>query len=419
MSKGTDLIVIGAGLSGLTAAAHAVKAGASVRLIAQGWGQQIVAPGWISVWDNAEGDVLAAAASHTVQHPDHPYALCGIETLRTSLNTFQKLTQEIGLPFASRGDGLNWRLPTMLGAIQTPYLTPSTLGFHLDNIEHPILIVGFSGWRDFHPELVSGNLERQGIPARALRIDIPGEFGSWDAWPGDLARLFDRDDFRKMIIKQVASYARQASLVGFPAVLGLEHPRTAALELDRYLHRPVFEIPALPPSLPGTRLSNRLRRWLLRHRARVQIGHPVIRPITENGRVIGVNVAALGHTNPFYADHVILATGGLYNGGIQSDESGKLWEPIFDLPVSGPGGDRRAGWYADTLLDPNGHPIHRHTGLRANANLQPLNAEGAPAYANLYAVGHLLAGFNPLVDGCAEGVALATAYKAVQVALNV
>jgi anaerobic glycerol-3-phosphate dehydrogenase len=29
-----------------------------------------------------------------------------------------------------------------------------------------------------------------------------------------------------------------------------------------------------------------------------------------------------------------------------------------------------------------------------------------------------LAGFNPLTDGCAEGIALATAYKAVQTALQ-
>jgi glycerol-3-phosphate dehydrogenase subunit B len=45
--------------------------------------------------------------------------------------------------------------------------------------------------------------------------------------------------------------------------------------------------------------------------------------------------------------------------------------------------------------------------------MQPLDAEGAPVLANVFAAGHLLAGFNPLTDGCAEGVALATAYKAV------
>jgi anaerobic glycerol-3-phosphate dehydrogenase len=36
---------------------------------------------------------------------------------------------------------------------------------------------------------------------------------------------------------------------------------------------------------------------------------------------------------------------------------------------------------------------------------------------NVYAVGHMIAGFNPLTDGCAEGIALATACKAVRVAL--
>ena len=87
-----------------------------------------------------------------------------------------------------------------------------------------------------------------------------------------------------------------------------------------------------------------------------------MRGIVENGRCVGVEVEALGHTNPFYADHFILATGGLYNGGILSDESGRLWEPIFDLPVQRPNGEGRDGWYHDNLLQHRGHPIHRAVG---------------------------------------------------------
>jgi glycerol-3-phosphate dehydrogenase subunit B len=411
MSKGTDLIVIGAGLAGLTAAAHAAKAGASVRLIAQGWGQQIVSPGWISVWDNADGDALQAAAHH-------PYALCG--DMDEALAAFRDLTAAIGLPYDQRADGRNLRVPTMMGAIQTPLIAPRGIANgDLTDLPESVLIVGFVGWRDFHPELAAANVVRQGIEARARRIALPGAASHWDRWPGDVARLIEEADVRAAIVRQLKPHLDGIAKIGFPAVLGLDHHADVLADLTAQLDRPVFEIPTLPPSIPGTRLSNRFRRWLLRQRARVQIGHPVIDAITENDHIVGVNVGALGHPNPFYADQVILATGGLYNGGIQSDESGKLWEPIFDLPVSGPESEGRAGWYADALLAENGHPIHRHTGLRVNANMQPLNAKNAPAFTNLYAAGHLLAGFNPLTDGCAEGVALVTAYKAVQVALNI
>ncbi len=130
-----------------------------------------------------------------------------------------------------------------------------------------------------------------------------------------------------------------------------------------------------------------LRRWLLRQGVRVQIGHPVVRGIIENKRCVGVEVEALGHTNPFYADHIILATGGLYNGGILSDESGRLWEPIFDLPVQASARRRSHGWYHDSLLSQRGHPIHRAAGIRVNKQMRPLDAKGDPVLDNVLSVG--------------------------------
>jgi glycerol-3-phosphate dehydrogenase subunit B len=249
-------------------------------------------------------------------------------------------------------------------------------------------------------------------------VDAPGAAQSWDLWPGDLAHQLDDPGRRLAVIKQIKPHVRDAEKIGFPAVLGLDRHGEALDDFSRQLERPCFEIPTMPPSVPGTRLSNGLRRWLLRQGVRVQIGHPVVRGIVENGRCLGVEVGALGHTNPFYADHIILATGGLYNGGIQSDESGSLWEPVFDLPVQSPTGDGREGWYRDNLLIHRGHPIHRCTGLRVNKQMQPLGVDGEPVFENVYAAGHLLAGFNPLTDGCAEGIVLATALKAVRVALE-
>jgi glycerol-3-phosphate dehydrogenase subunit B len=418
--QGVDLIVIGAGLAGLMAAVNAAKEGAKVRLIAAGWGQQIVTPGWISVCDRAEDDVIAEVRGYAAIHPEHPYALAGDDAMVRGLESFRVITSQINLHYDMRSkDGHNLHLPTMLGAVQTPMMAPRGIANgDLTGLSEGLLLVGFNGWRDFHPELAAGNLQARGFQARALCVDLPDPHPAWDLWPGDLARQFDDADFRAKIIRQVRTRIKGVEKVGFPAVLGLDHNAEALTNLSEGIERLVFEIPTLPPSTAGTRLGNRLRRWLLRQGARVQIGHPVVRGIVENGRCVGVEVEALGHRNTFTADHVILATGGLYSGGIQSDDTGRLWEPIFDLPVAVPQGDSRAGWYYDNLLKYRGHPIHRQAGLRLNKRLQPLDAEGAPVLENVYAVGNMLAGFNPLTDGCAEGIALATAYKAVQVALG-
>ncbi len=419
-AAGTDVIVIGAGLAGLTAAVRAVKAGARVRLIAQGWGQQIVTPGWISVCDRADDDVIAEVRGYAALHPEHPYALADPDSMLNCIKSFRTLADEIGLAYDMRQkDGHNLHLPTMLGAIQTPMLAPrSVAAGDLTDLAGPLLLVGLAGWRDFYPDLAAGNLRAQGVEARAITVEFPAGHGPWDMWPGDVARQFDNPDVRAAIARQIKPHIRDAVKIGFPAVLGMDHHVEALHDLNERLGRACFEIPTLPPSTSGTRLSNAIRRWLLRHQTRVQIGHPVVRGIVDNGRCTGVEVNALGHSNPFYADQIILATGGLYSGGIQSDETGRLWEPIFDLPVVGPQGEGRSGWTYERLLVHRGHPIHRQAGLRVDHAMRPLDADGAPVLANVYAVGHMLAGFNPLTDGCAEGIALATAYKAVRTALK-
>ncbi len=202
-SDGVDVIVIGAGLAGLTAAAHAVKAGARVRLIAAGWGQQLVAPGWISVCDRAEDDVIAEVRGFAALNPDHPYARAGHDALVCGLENFQVLTTQIGLPYAMRHkDGHNLRLPTMLGALQTPLLAPRGIANgDLTGLDAGgLLLVGFNGWRDFYPDLAADTLSAAGIAARALHVDLPGASRAWDWWPGDLARLLDDRAARAAVI---------------------------------------------------------------------------------------------------------------------------------------------------------------------------------------------------------------------------
>ncbi|HML23295.1 MAG TPA: FAD-binding protein, partial [Aggregatilinea sp.] len=301
--RGTDVLVIGAGLAGLTAAALAVRAGASVRLIAKGWGQQMIAPGWISVADHAEGNVLTAAAQIAADQPDHPYAKAGRDAIPAALDAFNAIAEMVGLPYQRRDDGRALRLPTALGAIQTPLIAPRGLAQgDLTDVSGPVLLVGFKGWRDFHPDLAAGNLRAQGIDARAVLIDPPEFRDNWDMWPGDFARQMDNTSFRQIVAGQVQPHVNGAAKIGFPAVLGMDRSGEALNDLAAALGCPVFEIPTLPPSTPGVRLSSRLRTWLLRQRARVQIGHPVVRTRVEGGRCVGVEVEGLGHATPFHAD---------------------------------------------------------------------------------------------------------------------
>jgi glycerol-3-phosphate dehydrogenase subunit B len=111
-----------------------------------------------------------------------------------------------------------------------------------------------------------------------------------------------------------------------------------------------------------------------------------------------------------------MATGGLYGGGLFSDDRGRIWEPIFGLPVQA--SPARESWFAPQMLAAEGHPVHRF-GIRVNAQMQPLDTAGGPIARNLTAIGHLLAqpGLTPTA-AYAEGISLATAARAVQGSLT-
>ena len=119
-----------------------------------------------------------------------------------------------------------------------------------------MLIAGPAGWRDFYPTLCADNLARQGYPAQAATFDLPEmHAGKFDATPLGLARLFERADVRERVAAQLKPKLDGATRVGLPrrARPGATSPRSWRDLQDR-LGVPVFEIPTLPPSVPGMRL---------------------------------------------------------------------------------------------------------------------------------------------------------------------
>ncbi|PJF36895.1 MAG: hypothetical protein CUN49_03070 [Candidatus Thermofonsia Clade 1 bacterium] len=404
-----DLIIIGAGWAGLSAAAFAshLKPSAKIRLIAQGIGSLIVTPAWLSLLDSAEGEVIEAIRMLAMRYPEHPYALAGVDSLIAAARLFAQIGAEIGLGYQFELPLYNKRAFTALGTQQSPAIVPYGYQGAAQAGTQP-LFIGFEGWRDHYPAL-------SGAPFALIAPPLSER--PWDLTPTDYARYFDQPHFCAEVARLVKARLNGATAVAFPAVLGLEQHAQVLQTLQERLGVPVFELPTLPPSVPGTRLYNKLRRYLLDRRVRLQIGHPVRRGVIEGGRVLGVEVAAAGKPQFFGAKAVILATGNLYGGGLFSDDRGRIWEGIFDLPVQYVADRQR--WFGAHLLSAEGHAVH-HFGVRANAHLQPLNAEGAPLAENLFVAGHILAHpFGaPLPLETAEGVALATAYRAVALALR-
>ncbi|MFN3332724.1 MAG: FAD-binding protein, partial [Caldilinea sp.] len=110
------------------------------------------------------------------------------------------------------------------------------------------------------------------------------------------------------------------------------------------------------------------------------------------------------------ASAFLLATGGVLGGGFDSNHEGCFWETVFDLPLTVP--QDRKQWFRPLFLDERGQPAFRG-GVAVNDALQPVDAAGAPVYANLWAAGGLLAHADPILERSLEGVAIASAVAAV------
>jgi glycerol-3-phosphate dehydrogenase subunit B len=231
-----------------------------------------------------------------------------------------------------------------------------------------------------------------------------------------LAQQFERQDFRQRVAQAIrdkldASVAR----VGLPAVLGVSHSSQIHQNLQELLGLPVFEIPGLPASVPGIRLSQALIAGIENLGGRVFDGMQAIDADAESGCLTTIWTEAAARRKPNRALSFILATGGLLGGGLKASFDGTIRELVAGLPVSGP--VDRQQWFRAQFLHPDGHPIFR-TGLRVNSSLQPLDEQDQPIYDNLMAVGASLAQADALRERSLDGIALATGYWAGRLAAD-
>ncbi len=417
-----NVLVVGVGLAGLTAGLRLAQAGQRVLLVAKGLGGTHLGPTTIDVLGYSPERVnqpWAALPDFLAAHPRHPYARAGLPALQAAADWFLRLTNELRYPYSgSLAD--NYLLPTAIGVAKPSALVPSSTANGDLRGGGKFLIVGFSNLKDFYPALLADNLARLSIPgrlpieARWLVLDPPGLRHEADMPPLDFARAFDRPAFRSAVAAALRPSLQPGERVGLPAVVGLEKPVEAWQDLQKQLEAPVFEIPTVPPSVPGIRLFERLKSALAAAGGRLQIGFPVIEARVEDGRCVELVTAGAARPYRWQGEQVILATGGIASGGIVTESDGTVRESVFSLPLAGvPEADSlrfRPGYF-------EAQPFSQ-VGLEVDEWLRPVDAGGRPPIANLHAAGAMLAHAEPWREKSGDGISLATGYRAAEAVLE-
>jgi len=114
------------------------------------------------------------------------------------------------------------------------------------------------------------------------------------------------------------------------------------------------------------------------------------------------------------AEHVLLATGRFLGKGLVAERQG-IREALMDLPVCQP--EDRSRWHRQQFLDPKGHAINL-AGLEVDDRFRPLKPDGQVVYGNLYAAGSILAHQDWIRTKSGTGLAVATAYGAIEAIVN-
>ena len=415
-----DTVVIGAGLAGLTAALRLAEAGQRVAVLAKGVGATHLAPPTIDVLGYADGPIDSpslALPEFAAANPQHPYRQLSIELLRGSLDWLKTRLSDQGY----RG-GLdeNFFVPTAVGAAKPTALLPETMAAGDLRQGGRFVFVGLRGLKDFFPAYLADNVaraERPGdapITTRVVELAPPlGQAG--DVSSLGFARRFEQADFRDAVLTELDRNLVPGEIVGFPAVLGIGGAGEVWRELEARLGHPVFEVPTLPPSVPGIRVYETMTSALRRQGARLVIGSTVAGAERSNGRLEGVVAHTAGRPLTYRARSFVLATGGFASAGLELDSSGKVREPVLDLPVAGLPGPNEPRFAPDYFDE---HALSR-AGVAVDESRRPVDGEGAPVYENLHAAGATLAGAVPWREGSGNGISLASGYAAASAILGV
>ena len=352
-----DTIIIGGGLSGLTAGISLQEAGRKVAIVSAGQNAMHFFSGNFEDIGPARDRVAAL------------FAAAGVRT--------------------NAMDGLQL-MP--MGSFRPASLTLEDVTvFPDEHAAEKALIVNFTGFHDFYGTFIAEALEKAGATCRIRFVRLP-EMEHLRLSPSEMrsvniARAMD--EHWEKVVGDIRILHKDEDLIILPQVFGL---RDAAV-LDKIrtaLPARVAFVGTMPPSVPGIRTQMLLKRRFEVLGGTFLMGDEVTSAALHEGVVSSITTRNLD-TARIFADHFILSSGGYFSKGLVTTPT-QVIEPLFGLDIAYP--ENRNDWYdADFFAH------------------QPYIKDGQPIQ-NLFAIGSVLGNTRKEDFGTAAGMAIRTAFAA-------
>jgi len=411
----TQLAVIGTGLAGFAASVFALERGIATAQVGN-TGAVAYTSGYFDLLGvgsgNIHDDPWAGLEALRRDEPGHPLSRISDQDIGAAFRRFTEALSEMGVGYSQPGDrNLMALLPS--GVVKPTLCVPRTMlsGIEAFKRRARALIVDFVGVQGFSAREMTATLGASWPQVMAATLGFPDMESGAQVYPEVMARALEVEANRERLAERIKAQLGDADYVGLPAILGVHVPDVVHAEMERLIGVPIFEIPTMPPSVPGIRLREMFERSLPAKGLTLVPQHKVKRLAFEAKGVI-LNLEDSFGDVEIEAQAAILATGRFLSGGLAADYD-KVRETLVGLSVSQP--DSRADWHRQHYFSPRGHPINR-AGIEVDGHFRPLEATGKPADERLFAAGTLLAHQDWVRQRCGAGVAIASAYMAVEAA---
>ncbi|MDR1488960.1 MAG: anaerobic glycerol-3-phosphate dehydrogenase subunit B [Desulfovibrio sp.] len=411
---GYEVIVVGAGLSGLAAAISAAERGRKTLLLSKGAGTLSIGGGTIDVLGYIEGEPVREDPISAFKNlgPDHPYTLLGSDAVLEALEFMKKLSTEEGCCLIQAGDresGNAW-LPTSTGTLKPVWLAGPGADPAALRCARTLAVAGIEGLKDFSPRMLARGLSQTetfgGKTLLPVMLPLPpalAHSGERDLTSLDLARFVDGPEGTDWLRHELEKAAAKAQAVLVPAILGVRETAGIHSALFTTLGLPVTEAVCPPPAVAGLRIQRMLRQRLRALSVPVFDNIEISGAMVENGRCLWLETQNDGK-RAYPAESFIIATGGVFGNGINTFP-GKAFESIFKLPLSMP--EKTEEWSEPLFFASKPHPFAR-MGVAVNKELHPVDETGAQMLDNVFFAGKTLGGYDFASEKSGSGVALCT-----------
>ena len=415
-NKKVDVCIIGAGLAGLAATLFAANRGLSCIEVGQ-TGEINFASGFLDLLgvhpaedNHVWTDPWAGIDALVRDIPEHPYARLSQEDIRAAFEEILTFLKETGLPYKRRINQNSGAL-TSLGNFKSTYCVPHSMWNSGEAFRKkpPCLLIDIRGLKGFSARQIASTLKCDWPTLSTARISFPDTDHLNEVYTEHLASSLILPKNRDKFARTLRPHIKTAQMIGLPAILGLYRTVEVVSDLQDLIGVQLFEIPTIPPSVPGVRLKEAFERGLrskgVQYLSLLRVLE--VRLQSNDSFVIGIGRTEVEHT--VRASGIILASGRFIGGGLHADRK-RIKETILDLPVYQP--DNRTDWHRRDMLDPRGHLVNQ-AGLEIDDSFRPINSSQRPAFKTLFAAGSILAHNDWKRLKCGAGVAIASAFGAV------